>query len=101
MAFILTAGGSSSTLIPGLLGRVTPAEETWTKAGLRLGDLVVACDQDKITDLNHMQRLLGQKSPSDRLRLKVFRRGRGFLHVAVHLQETPSADRLPAERDLF
>ena len=71
------------------------------KAGLRLGDLVVACDQDKITDLNHMQRLLGQKSPSDRLRLKVFRRGRGFLHVAVHLQETPSADRLPAERDLF
>ncbi len=71
------------------------------KAGLRLGDLVVGCDQDKITDLNHMQRLLGQKAPSERLRLKVFRRGRGFLHVAVNLQETPSADRLPAERDLF
>ena len=71
------------------------------KAGVRLGDLVVACDQDKVTDLNHMQRILGQKSPADRLRLKVFRRGRGFLHLNVTLQETPSADRLPAERDLF
>ncbi len=71
------------------------------KAGLRMGDLVVACGQEKITDLNHMQRLLGLKSPSDRLRLKLFRRNRGFIHVAVSLQETPAADRLPAERDLF
>jgi len=71
------------------------------KAGARLGDLVVACDQEKVTDLNHMQRILTQKSPVDRLRLKVFRRGRGFLHLNVALQETPSADRLPAERDLF
>lgn len=71
------------------------------KAGLRLGDLVVGFDQEKVTDLNHMQRLLSTKSPSERLRLKVFRRGRGFLHLRVLLRETPSADRLPAERDLF
>lgn len=71
------------------------------KAGVRLGDLVVGVDQEKITDLNHMQRILTQKSPADRLRLKVFRRGRGFLNLSINLQETPSADRLPAERDLF
>jgi serine protease Do len=71
------------------------------RAGLRLGDLVVACDQEKVTDLNHMQRILSGKSPAERLRLKVYRRGRGFLYVTVNLKETPSADRLPAERDLF
>ena len=27
-------------MIPGLLGRVTPAEETWTNAGLRFGEEV-------------------------------------------------------------
>jgi serine protease Do len=71
------------------------------KSGLRLGDLVVGCDSEKVTDLNHMQRLLSGKSPSERLRLKVYRRGKGFLHLTVNLRETPSADRLPAERDLF
>jgi serine protease Do len=71
------------------------------KAGTRIGDLVVALDDQKVLDVSHVQRLLAQRAPSDRVRLRVYRRGRGFLNLNVALKETPPAKDLPMERDLF
>ena len=71
------------------------------KAGLRIGDLIMGFDKDKVTDLNHLQRLMTQKSPSDRVRLKIYRRGKGFSYVSIGLEEVPKAGDLPVEKDLF
>ena len=71
------------------------------KAGVRIGDLVVALDDQKVLDVSHIQRLLAQRNPSDRVRLRIYRRGKGFLNLNVALKETPPAKDLPMERDLF
>jgi serine protease Do len=71
------------------------------KAGLRIGDLVMGLDQEKITDMNYLQKILMSRNPSDRVRLKVYRRGRGFLYISVFLEEAPKATDLPVEKDLF
>jgi len=71
------------------------------RVGLKIGDLVMGFDDKKVVDLNHMQRLLYGKSPADRIRLKIYRRGRGFLNVAVNLEEVPPPKDLPPEKDLF
>lgn len=74
-----------------------PAHE----AGLQIGDLVMAIDKDKVFDTNMLQRLLTQRKPSDKVRLKVYRRGRGFLNVNVGLSVVPKTQELPQEKDLF
>ncbi len=71
------------------------------RAGLRIGDIVLNADDRKITDLNQFQRLLGTKQPNGKVKLKIYRRGKGYLHATVALEETPKADELPQERDLF
>lgn len=71
------------------------------RAGLRIGDLIMGLDTNKVTDLNQLQRLMGNKEPADRVRLKVYRRGKGFSHVNVALDELPKATELPIEKDLF
>lgn len=71
------------------------------QAGLQIGDLVMGMDQDKVFDLNMLQRQLAKRSPNDRVRLKVYRRGRGFMHIAVNLTVIPKDQELPQEKDLF
>jgi serine protease Do len=71
------------------------------KSGLKIGDLIMGFDKDKVTDLNHLQRLMALKSPSDQVRLKVYRRGKGFSYTNVSLEEVPKATDLPVEKDLF
>ncbi len=71
------------------------------KGGLQMGDLIMAADNDKVYDLNHLQRILGKRRPADSLRLKIYRRGKGFLNPSITLTETPSAQDLPSEKDLF
>lgn len=71
------------------------------KAGIRIGDLIMTMDDTKLTDLNHFQRLLGSKSPADKIRIKLYRRGKGILHATINLEETPKAEDLPMEKDLF
>jgi len=71
------------------------------KAGLQMKDLIMGFDKERVTDQNQLQRLLSQKNPADRITLKVYRRGKGFLTVSVALQEVPKAQDLPEEKDLF
>lgn len=71
------------------------------KAGLRIGDLIMALDGKKINDINKLQRELSKKSPSERARLKIYRRRKGFVQISIPLSETPKATDLPQEKDLF
>lgn len=71
------------------------------KAGLKIGDLIMGIGQDKIEDLQHLQRLMSAHAPSDQLRLKVYRRGKGISYYAISLEETPEQKELPVEKDLF
>lgn len=71
------------------------------RSGVRIGDLIMAMGKDKIVDLNSFQRKLGRKKPSDLARLKLYRRGKGFIHVNIKLAVIPKAEELPAEKDLF
>ncbi len=70
-------------------------------AKLRIGDLIMGLDNNKIFDLNQLQKILSKKSPHDTIHLKVYRRRYGFLKVPVTLKETPDARELPQEKDLF
>jgi hypothetical protein len=58
-------------------------------------------DQEKVDDLNHLQRLMGGKEPTDRVRLKIFRRGKGFMNIGLGLEEFPKVNDLPIAKDLF
>lgn len=70
-------------------------------AGLQIGDLVMGVNKDKVFDTNMLQRLLTQRKPTDKVVLKVYRRGRGFLNVSVSLSVVPKTQELPQEKDLF
>ena len=71
------------------------------KAGLQIGDLIMGFDREKIQDMNHLQRLMSAKEPTEQVRLKVYRRGKGVSYLQVALAEFPVAEDLPVERDLF
>ena len=71
------------------------------RAGLRIGDLIMGLDAAKVTDVNHLQRLIHGKQPADRIRLKIYRRGKGFSYLNVALDELPKTADLPIEKDLF
>lgn len=71
------------------------------KAGLKIGDLIMGFDRDKVADLNHLQRLMSAKEPSDQVRLKVYRRGKGVSFLSIALTELPQASDLPIDKDLF
>lgn len=71
------------------------------KNGIRIGDLIMGLDGKSVRDLNHLQRLLSEKSPHDQTLLKIYRRQKGFVRIRVPLAESPKANDLPDERDLF
>ncbi|MBF0443396.1 MAG: trypsin-like peptidase domain-containing protein, partial [Oligoflexales bacterium] len=71
------------------------------KSGLQIGDLIMGLDNKKVTDINEFQRNLGEKSPSDRVTLKIYRRSRGFISIGIPLAVIPAPDELPSEKDLF
>lgn len=71
------------------------------KAGLRIGDLIMSFDQDRVEDVNHLQKLMSMKNPAERVRLKIYRRGKGYQHLSVALDELPKSSELPIEKDLF
>ena len=71
------------------------------KGGLRIGDLIMSVDNKKVFDLNIMQRLLTQKRPSQRIRLKVYRRSKGFMYFNLALEEVPKVQDLPQDVDIF
>ncbi len=71
------------------------------KSGLRIGDVVISVENDKILDLNQFQRILARRALGDKVKLKIYRRGKGFMFVTIALEETPKTEDLPQERDLI
>jgi len=71
------------------------------RAGVRIGDVVLTADDKKITDLNQFQRLLLSKQLKGRVKLKIYRKNKGYLFATIPLEETPKTSDLPQERDLF
>ena len=66
-----------------------------------IGDLIMGFGNKRVDDLHHLQRLMHAKNPTDQVRLKIYRRGKGFHHVNVSLKELPKTEDLPIEKDLF
>lgn len=71
------------------------------RAGVRIGDVVLMADDKKITDLNQFQRILLSKQLKGRVKLKIYRKTKGYLTATIPLEETPKTEDLPQERDLF
>ncbi len=95
------AEGAESMGVYGVLVENLVVDAPAHTAGLQIGDLVMAIDQDKVFDTNMLQRLLTRRKPTDKVRLKVYRRGRGFLTMNVDLSVVPKTQELPQEKDLF
>lgn len=71
------------------------------KSSMNIGDLIVGFDKEKVQDMNHLQRLMTGKVPSDSVRLKVYRRGKGHSWHTLKLEEVPGSNDLPVDKDLF
>ncbi|MGE0172279.1 MAG: trypsin-like peptidase domain-containing protein [Oligoflexales bacterium] len=71
------------------------------KSGIKIGDLIMAVNDEKVSDLNMLQRKVHNKSPSDQIRLKIYRRTKGFMNLNVSLSVIPPEKDLPEEKDLF
>jgi serine protease Do len=71
------------------------------RAGLRIGDVVLSADGKKITDLNQLQRILLDKKLRASVKLKIYRKKKGYLIATIPLEETPKTEDLPQQRDLF
>ena len=70
-------------------------------AGLQIGDLIMAINDQKVFDINKLQKEVNHRAPHDRVKLKVYRRGKGTFYSTVLLDEVPSSNDLPKEKDLF
>lgn len=71
------------------------------KGGLKIGDLIMGFDKNQVDDLNQLQRYMTSKAPSDSVRLKYYRRGKGYSNVTLKLEEMPKSGDLPVEKDLL
>lgn len=71
------------------------------RGGIKIGDLVMGISGAKVHDVNELQRILASHSPSERVSVRVFRRGKGFINLSLDLDEIPKSQELPQERDIF
>lgn len=97
----IEAGGPVVAGVSGIIVANLIVDAPANKAGLRIGDVVMTADKETIIDLNQLQRFLLNKGTGDKIKLKIYRRGKGYLYTTITLEETPKAQDLPQERDLF
>lgn len=71
------------------------------KASLKIGDLIMAINDEKIMDLSHIQKILMSHKTSDTVRMKIYRREKGFMHLNIPLDATPKTTDLPLTDDLL
>lgn len=71
------------------------------KAGLKIGDLIMEVSQKKVQDTNQLQRILDGHSPDDRIRMKLYRRPKGYLYINLNLREVPRDQDLPSGKLVF
>ncbi len=72
-----------------------------SKAGLKEGDLLVSFGREKVTDLNALQSLLLKSKPAEKVTLKVYREGKGFLQIPIHLGQVPKTQDLSSGEDIM
>ena len=70
-------------------------------AGLSIGDLIVEINDKKIVDTNQLQRIISKSKPKDDVKVRLYRRGKGYLKAKIKLQEIPKNQLLPNNKDLF
>ncbi|MCX6118768.1 MAG: trypsin-like peptidase domain-containing protein [Proteobacteria bacterium] len=97
----IEAGGSVLSGVSGIIVSNLIIDSPAQIAGLKIGDVIVQADQSKVIDLNQFQRHLIGKNAGSRIKLKLYRRGKGYLTTTIVLEETPKAEDLPQEKDLF
>ena len=71
------------------------------KSGLRIGDLILELSGQKVSDLHTLQRILTNKTPSEMVTLKLYRRNKGFMNLTVGLEVIPDSRNLPTDEDLL
>ncbi len=71
------------------------------KAGVKMGDVILSIGDTKISDMNHLQRVLTNLSPHEQIRIKIYRRQAGFMYLTISLEEIPKTEDLPVEKDFF
>ncbi len=71
------------------------------KAGLKIGDIIMAINNQNIYDLNMLYQILLDCKPVEILQIKIYRRGEGALMVKLPLDSEPQAKDLPNQSDLF
>jgi serine protease Do len=92
----LDGGGNHGIIITNLI-----VDGPGIAAGLRISDVLLQFNQVKISDVNMLQRRLGELKKGDQVEFKIYRRSKGYLTVKVNLQEIPKGQDLPAEENLF
>ncbi len=97
----IEAGGPVISGVHGVIVSNLIVEAPAHKAGVKIGDIITTTDNKKIVDMNQLQRHIALKGNNDRVRLKIYRRGKGYLTTTATLEETPKAEDLPQERDIF
>jgi serine protease Do len=97
----IEAGGPVVGGVHGIIVANLVVDAPALKAGLKIGDVIVSADQRNILDLIQFQRFLFEKSRGDKIKLKIYRRGKGYLTATVVLEDTPKTEDLPQDKDLF
>jgi serine protease Do len=93
-----------STSWPGVHGIIVAnivVDSPAHKAGIQIGDVIVSLDSKRVADMNQVQRNIADRSIQSKVKIKIYRRGKGYVNTTASLEETPKTDELPQERDIF
>lgn len=93
----LTSGGMSGVIVENLV-QDGPAH----RSGIKVGDIIVNFDNDRIYDIHDFEKLLLRKNPRDQVALKLYRKQTGqYVKIKVKLDETPAAEEMPADATIL
>ncbi|MBI2602429.1 MAG: trypsin-like peptidase domain-containing protein [Deltaproteobacteria bacterium] len=67
------------------------------KAALQIGDVILSMDGQKLFDTNHFETALLGKEIGTKVKLKLYRREKGYLEAEVTLEELPENQELPTD----
>ena len=71
------------------------------RAGLKLGDLILRFEKDRVRNNLDLRKKLDQKKPEQVVKLQIYRRGKGLIDIPLKLGVIPKADDLPVDKDLL
>jgi serine protease Do len=71
------------------------------RAGLKLGDLILRFEKDRVRNNLDLRKKLDSKKPEQVVKLQIYRRGKGLIDIPLKLGVIPRADDLPVDKDLL